>query len=192
MSQEFLSPNVRCKHWGTSDPIQTWTSGLLFRLLSELYLIFIPALLLHFLDDLCGRKSLLGRRNFRGVIGNIPVPGGIRRNKSPAGFLQQGNGVFGFRSSKQRSITLWRSREECFTDRLSNSFTASQNCAFRFSTSFFIAAGVSDGRGAREYLMTCKKDWKLRNTRAHGLSAFWPRTDSLNSRTRTWSCESCS
>lgn len=73
-----------------------------------------------------------------------------------------------------------------------NSFTASENWAFRFSTSFFIAAGVRDEGRVRGCLIPSVKAGRLSNVGAHELSAFRPRTESLNSRTRTWSCESCS
>src|SRR5258707_14035297 len=68
---------VRCKRWGGNDSTRTWTSGPLFRLLSELYLSFVPTLLLHFFDDFGGRKSVLGQRDFWWVIRNTAVPGSI-------------------------------------------------------------------------------------------------------------------
>lgn len=66
-----------------------------------------------------------------------------------------------------------------------DSFTASENCAFRFSTSFFIAVGVSDGGRVRECLIPWVKTGKSLKVRTHGLSVFRPRTESLNSRTKT-------
>jgi hypothetical protein len=59
--------------------------------------------------------------------------------------LQQGNRVFDFRSFGQEPVTRMGQGENILRAAWTDSFTASQNCALRFSTSFFIAAGVSEG-----------------------------------------------
>ena len=94
----FLDPTVKCEEQRADSELQTLASGLLSRLLSEQDLVFVPILRLHHIDYLRCRRPLLRRRNFYGVIRNVAIPGGVHRNKSAAGCLQQGNRVFSLRS----------------------------------------------------------------------------------------------